>query len=566
MIAFFKIVFALLVSFMMAISTSVTPNLVGEVPEPKSAEELAELADLFTVYPLADEIAVIRKSNLSEEEAFAVIALQGLVGKTEASILLDNSSSGTDTAMRELSAQGYTLNRNDAQGNAWTYESLLRHFASQERFGIEGYVLYTSQTDVNQLNCATNIATVYGYLPVPVALEQVAVDCGLVCMEDLTDDKCGYAYQLDFYDEHKDFFADDILIHQNFTACGLRDLAIQQGIFVMYTLEEDEIGKACRNAVLRDMEKGTAVLGWGQYEIKFVAAMTKLGNYVIPADHCANNSVLSSFVFDLGAFTTPVEEVNLDPTKHQVVLLYSDGDNAQWVQGGYREYFTWKSFNTGVPVTWTFPPMMPDFSCANTKAVLDILGDDCIVCGPSGAGYTRMNEMPAGDMQAFTDITAAAMAQNGMTTLSILGNIFENGMEEKAFLNKLEFYARYDNINGAILQLDGERYAAGGGQVWFVNDKPFVSVRQSLWYPDGEGSEVPAEWIEEQAALVNAREADIRSINGYSVINIHPWTVSVENLAYFVSLLDDGVEVITGDELIAALDLYLVHEDAKPNS
>jgi hypothetical protein len=72
------------------------------------------------------------------------------------------------------------------------------------------------------------------------------------------------------------------------------------------------------------------------------------------------------------------------------------------------------------------------------------------------------------------------------------------------------------------------------------------------------------EWLDEQAATVNGYPADINSINGYSVINIHPWTVSIENLSYFVSQLDDGVEVISADELIAAVTANVPHETAKP--
>lgn len=564
MAVFFRMAFALLLSFLMMVSNAVGTTLVNDVPAPKSVQELSEIDDLFDVYPMSKELCVVRAGNLTAEEQFAAIALQGLVAKTEVKIVFDNGSGGINTAMKKLEEKGYTLLRTDADGAQWNYESLLARFADE--FEQKGYVLYTSKDDVNQLNMATNYAAVYGYLPVPQALEEVAVRHGFVCMEDLTAEKCGFAFQLDFYLNHKDAFKDNVLIHQNNTAQGLRDLAIQQGIFVMYTLEEDVLGKACRANVLREMQPATAVLGWGQYEIKFVADITSMGHYVIPADHCLNNSILSSFTFEVGAFNEPVESVELDPTKHYVVLLYSDGDNAQWVQGGYREFFTWKSYNIDVPVTWTFPPMMTDFSCANTQSVLDMKGDDCLVCGPSGAGYTRMSEMYGEGLAAFSDVTAAAMLQNGMTTLTILDNIYENGMQEKAFLNKLEYYARYENINGALLQLDGERYAAGKGQVWFINDKPFVSVRQSLWYPGGEGSEVPKEWIEEQADLVNAREADIHSINGYSVVNIHPWTVNTENLAYFVSLLDDGVEVITGDELIAALDAYIPHRNASPDA
>lgn len=564
MSAFFRMAFALLLSFLMMVSNAIGTTLVNDVPAPKTVQELSEIDDLFDVYPMSKELYVVRAGNLAAEEQFAAIALQGLVAKTEVKIVFDNGSGGINTAMKKLEEKGYTLLRTDADGAQWNYESLLARFADETEQ--KGYVLYTSKDDVNQLNMATNYAAVYGYLPVPQALEEVAVRHGFVCMEDLTAEKCGFAFQLDFYLNHKDAFKDNVLIHQNNNAQGLRDLAIQQGIFVMYTLEEDVLGKACRANVLREMQPATAVLGWGQYEIKFVADITSMGHYVIPADHCLNNSILSSFTFDVGSFNEPVESIELDPTKHYVVLLYSDGDNAQWVQGGYREFFTWKSYNIDVPVTWTFPPMMTDFSCANTQSVLDMKGDDCLVCGPSGAGYTRMSEMYGEGLAAFSDVTAAAMLQNGMTTLTILDNIYENGMQEKAFLNKLEYYARYENINGALLQLDGERYAAGKGQVWFINDKPFVSVRQSLWYPGGEGSEVSKEWIEEQADLVNAREADIHSIDGYSVINIHPWTINTENLAYFVSLLDDGVEVITGDELIAALDAYIPHQNASPDA
>ena len=566
MVAFFRMVFAFLMSLIMMASNGLATNMIFDVPQAKTAEELAELDDLFDVYPLSREIVVIDQGRLNAAQVYTVVSLQGVVGKKEVSILLNNYSGGTNAAMKELEKQGYTLLRADENGNAWTFESLLSRFATEEYITDLGYVLYTTQTDDAQLNTATNYATVFGWLPIPAELEATAKECGLTCKKDLTKEKCGFASQLDFYKEHKDAFKDNILVHQYSIALGLRDLAIQQGIFVMYTTEEDPIGKACRTAVLKEMQPGTAVLGWGQYEIKFVGDITQQGHFVIPADHCVNNSVLSSFAFETGPMNEPVEDITLDPTKHYVVLLYSDGDNAQWVQGGYREYFTWKTYNEDVPVTWTFPPLMPDFSSANTKAVLDVKGEDCIVCGPSGAGYTRLNEMQGNGLEATSDITAATMLQNGMTTLTLLGDIFENKVEEKAFLNKLEFYARYDNINGALLQLDGDRYSAGKGQVWFINDKPFISVRQSLWYPGGEGSDVPAEWIEEQAALVNARNADIHSVDGYSVINIHPWTVSTENLRYFVSLLDDGVQVITGDELIAALDKYIPHENATPQS
>ena len=87
-------------------------------------------------------------------------------------------------------------------------------------------------------------------------------------------------------------------------------------------------------------------------------------------------------------------------------------------------------------------------------------------------------------------------------------------------------------------------------------------MRHSLWYPTGNADEVTNEWLKEQAEIVNSYTADLNSISGYSVINVHPWTVGPDDLAYFISQLDDGVEVISADELIAAVTANVPHKTA----
>ena len=70
--------------------------------------------------------------------------------------------------------------------------------------------------------------------------------------------------------------------------------------------------------------------------------------------------------------------------------------------------------------------------------------------------------------------------------------------------------------------------------------------------------------VKEQAGRINLYPADINSINGYSVINIHPWTISVENLEYFVNQLDDNVQLVTIDELMVMVEESVPHEKATP--
>ena len=107
--------------------------------------------------------------------------------------------------------------------------------------------------------------------------------------------------------------------------------------------------------------------------------------------------------------------------------------------------------------------------------------------------------------------------------------------------------------------------SSGHGRIWFSNDKPMLSVRLSLWYPKGENVDVPSEWIREQAERVNRYPADIHSINGYSLINVNPWTVSIDRLAAFVRELDDDVQLCTVEQLLALLAQNVPHQNAVPD-
>ena len=98
-----------------------------------------------------------------------------------------------------------------------------------------------------------------------------------------------------------------------------------------------------------------------------------------------------------------------------------------------------------------------------------------------------------------------------------------------------------------------------------MNDKPFVTVGFSLWHDSGDAAQVTNEWLAEQAAIINAKPADITTINGYTVINVHPWTVGPDDLAYFVSQLGDNVEVLPAEQLLAAVEQNIPHEFAQQN-
>ncbi len=537
--------------------------LIFGVPQPKTEQELVAMNEKFDEFEPGTEITVIKSSSLSSAQRHSVIALQGLVAREKPQIFIDNGSASNRYAINELANAGHEIVYSDDSGAPWNFNTLVARFADYIADG--GYILYATVQDHGQLNTATNLATINGWLPVSAELEQAAVELGLKKCADISDDIIDLAYLENFYKENKDYFRDDSLVHLYYYAYGMRDFAIQQKIFVMYVDDSDYEARIFRDEVMRKLKPSSTIFGWCQYEVEFTESISRYGHYVIPSDHSYNLSILASFDATPAKFAEPYDgKVELDPDKHYVAVVYSDGDNLQWIQNGFSEFHTWQSYGIDVPVSWTFAPIAAEISDVDVKRTLENSDNATFITGPSGGGYARITGMNSQELEAFSDYTASVMLESGLGIVTFLDESDRIGFD-KNMQKRLGYFSRYDNIKGGILQLDPDRYSSGGGRVYFSDDKPFVSVGHSLWHPSGNAEEVTNEWLAEQAAVINAKPADIATINGYTVINVHPWTVGPDDLAYFVSQLDDGVEVVAVDELLAAIEQNIPHKFALPD-
>ncbi len=538
--------------------------LLTKAPEPRSEQELVEMSERFDEYELADEITVVKISALSLAQRHAVIALQGIVARDKPQIFLDYGYATNRNALEELENAGHTLLYNDESGNPWNFDTVVAKF--KPYIADSGYTLYATTEDHGQLNTATNLATLNGWLPVTPADEEAVIKLGFEKKADISGDNIDLKYLKKFYKENKDNFRNDSLVHLYYYASGMRDFAVQQNIFVMYVEDSDFEARLFRDEVMRDLEPSSTIFGWCQYEIKFTESASRYGHHVIPSDHSYNLSILSSFNATDEKFDAPYEgEVQLDPDKHYVAIVYSDGDNLQWIQNGFSEFHTWQSYGLDTPVSWTFAPIASQLADVDVKRTLANSDNATFITGPSGGGYARITNMNSKELEAFSDYTASVMLESGLGIMTLLDEIKDDNFDS-SIQKRLGYFSRYNNIKGGILQLDPNNYAGGGGRVYFSDDKPFVTVGFSLWHPSGNADEVTNEWLAEQAAIINAKPADIKTINGYTVINVHPWTVGPDDLAYFISQLDDGVEVVPVDELLAAVEQNIPHEFAKPNA
>ncbi len=542
---------------------TIDASIIKNAPEPKSEEQLIAMQDIFEKKSLNEEITVIHLSALTNTQKHTIIALQGLVAREQPSIFIDHGNAANKYTLAEMEKAGYTISRVDANGNAWSFSSVIKKFSSY--IADNGYILYKTTEDHNQLNTAMNLATINGWIPVTVDDEAAVIDLGMSKYADISEDTIDLKYLKRFYNEHKDSFRNDSLVHLYYYAHGMRDFAIQQNIFIMYVDDSDYAGRLFRNKVMKNLTTSSLIFGWCQYEVKFTESASRYGHSVIPSDHSYNLSILSSFSVDNSTFAIDFPaEIALSENKHYVSLIYSDGDNLQWIQNGFQEYHTWQSYKTDIPVSWTFAPIASNLTSVDVKRTLANSTDIPFLTGPSGAGYARISKMNSKELETFSDQTAAVMLQSGLNIITLLDKV-EGDSFDKSFEKRLAYFSRYDQIEGGIIQLDPDRYSAGGGKVFFSDDKPFVTVGFSLWHPSGNADEVTREWLTEQAEIINAKKADLSSINGYTVINVHPWTVGTDDLQYFVSQLDDNIEVIGIHELLSAIKQNIPHEFAAPD-
>ena len=124
--------------------------------------------------------------------------------------------------------------------------------------------------------------------------------------------------------------------------------------------------------------------------------------------------------------------------------------------------------------------------------------------------------------------------------------ILDSGYSAKV----VEAYAQIPELKGAIYCY-GDKYVAGNGSVYWSNGKPFVAIRETLWNAN----------VEAMAERINGYAKDPTTIEGYTAINLHPWSMSYQDVVRLVELLDDDVVIVTADDFIQLITDNVPHTD-----
>lgn len=511
-----------------------------------------EIAVLSELNSPESVIYVINKGDISDAEYQIVSSLQGITAQNKPCIYIEDG--GNIVFLEKY------LKEND--------KIKLKRVSSVKELIIDnsahikdkGVVLFDDGNNPT-VNMAFTVSGVEGWLAVPASQKAEIVAMGFEIKQDLTlKEKDKYILtQEDIFEKYKDRLNKNLVIHQSPELITLRDYGAATGAFCFYTDENDRAQVKFRKKVFDWLNSNAVAFGWSADELGYVEQASKSGVAVIPSDHCSNLSLLSSIKLN-----EPIKQKNqfenLTPQegKHYVALVMSDGDNLQWYETTipFRDHYSDRvNSQADYKLSWTAPPLAYKLAPTVLDYVYNMATDnDRFICGVSGMGYINPTNYDKNSLESFVDLSVNAMEGADLQTLALLDNCKNSARLGKS----LKYYSSSESINGGLMQIE-EKYEALNGEILFSDNKPFVSARHSFWFTsENPDEQISKEWIEAFADEINSLPCDITSESGYSYINIHPWSTTVEDLDYLVSQLDEHIELVYADELV-----YMIAQNVK---
>lgn len=496
-------------------------------------------------------VYAIRTQDMSREEFSLAVFLQGGVNKRGKRLLLD-----VDHYLSYIKEQVTYLTLSEA----------VARFAPE----FEGAAVYDLGRGDVSVNLAATVCAAENYLGFPRPLLGLVPD--LTVRFDAAEVRGSNAErQREIFLRYRDRLNPSGLVHQVVVGddyhLELRDFAIARGFFTFFT-DENEEDLAFRREVMSWAERNIPVFGWTTDEIGFVRSISEYGNFVIPMDWSCNHSYFGTEEM-VSVRQNCNEPVQLSRGKHYLTIVVSDGDNVQWLE---RDFSTTSHFgqrircNQGYPMNWTVAPSMT-YLCPEVLQSLYAQADhDYFITGVSGIGYNNLMTYPREHLPRYAALTAQAMRAADLHYMCMLDNL-ETTRDTADVTARLDELAQYDQIGGGIWELDPDRYGSGRGRVfWSSNGKPFVSVRLSLWHPSNRPDMVTREWLDGFAAEINRMPVKPDAIEGYTVLNVHPWTTNMRQLDYIVSQLAPHVEILYVRDFLEAIRRNVPHINRIPDT
>ena len=479
----------------------------------------ADVADGYSYFPVLERperLYVIRESAMDAAEFLTIISIQGIVAQDRPEIYIQGA--GNYGAWVDMFERDYGIPVEYHNDPMWFIE----HY--RNLFETNGYILTALETEA--VNVATTAAGVLRAPIVDESLKPLMDSLGFEMVLDTTDLDEAWAF-----DTYKEYVTEDLVVRQEWGKIHLRDYAIATKAFTFYDLEDIFFMKDIYDWVRRDIP----LIGWGPgSEGSHIGVATMMGLFTVPADWALNLTVFPAVSVAKLSQPNHVANIRFETDVHYVTFVMSDGDNVQWflndMPTSKRHYGSDRRGE--FPMGFTISPSLADLAPTVMKWYYDTAKLDYYVAGISGTGYMYPVSFP--ELDSYVDKCNEYLERSDLSIVSLHD---PTPMNTPEFLEMAEAYARQPNVLGGIY-LTGRRYAGEEGNVVWADGKPFVGVRESLWTDD------PVE----MAGRINSYAADPSVPEGYTIVNVHPWSHSLDDVATVIDNLAPHVRVVNPEE------------------
>ena len=525
-----------------------TPEITKVYTDPSDVAEgeiVWEEGQMLPWFPEAKgAIKAVMRDSFDDDTLLAVVALQGIINKTETRLMvLENSEEGATTWSSKMGKSVRTVSSGATMRT-------IAEFAKEA----SGVVLYSTGKSEHYRNLALTVAGLKNAIPMTPAVHAKFVEAGvdLPVLENLV--PLSYTTPIEIYNHLYNTYWKDcekrLLISQSpSNPYNLHDYSVGVGAATVYLDCMNAEEKAVFVKFLKDMTPGKGVvLGWFTSERSGISTVAENGLCSVPADFFNNATVYSSL-----SHTIKLADMPKKPTlenKIYVMFVVSDGDNIQYNQHAMR--LKWNSGRGKVPINWTISPALCDVAPNMLNYYYSTATDnDCLICGPSGYGYNLFyntlweNGAPTGDymkdpthLNAYVSVSERYFERSGLRVATIW---------DKATAAELDTYTKnapylwgltvqdFHNadkklttvVNGKLVQQVLPCYAASLDEAYSgilkqclgaSKDQPhFVAIQLSVWAKDFSANGIAD--VEKRLQAVFPQVEFVRADHFYALYN-----------------------------------------------
>ena len=416
---------------------------------------------------------------------------------------------------------------------------------------VAGYILY-ELGDEKSLNAATTLAGVKKAVLIDRSIEDKAVAAGLRKVFDASGlgDEWTYEEAQGKMGYGENEYSRQVLLEQRASPGDARSYTLRDYAVFCNAVTCHQGATKLMSDFVKLLDKQAICLGWGEYakggewtECGMGSIAAKEGVLRIASDWAFNLTVMSAFPPVCRQMKQkPISCKDGNGNAHTVTIMWTDGDNIQWMLNGFNDEKFWRSRSRGkFNLGWGINNVLYEAAPTALEYYYDTAsrtdqGCDYFVMGPQFAyALDWMDNLPEYVRRLNESMRASGLEYALLNELCTL--------EKKPEL--IDLYTSQPDIKG-LFYFEYDQYDRHRGKILWSNGKPVVTCKYMIW----DGVRSPAQTAE----LLNGLPAGASEQDSFSFITVHAWSEwTTDDIYEMTRQLNPNIDVVTPDVFMQRL-------------